>query len=79
MSEWFQETALSGSLILALPVALVAGLISFFSPCVIPLLRVHVADAWTPWVGPTLAASRDCTVMVSGKVRLISSSSVVTI
>ena len=32
MSEWFQETALSGSLILALPVALVAGLISFFSP-----------------------------------------------
>jgi cytochrome c-type biogenesis protein len=45
MSEWFQETALSGSLILALPVALVAGLISFFSPCVIPLLPGYLSYA----------------------------------
>lgn len=45
MSEWFQETALSGSLILALPVALLAGLISFFSPCVIPLLPGYLSYA----------------------------------
>ena len=38
MADWFQETAASGSLALAVPVALVAGLVSFFSPCVIPLL-----------------------------------------
>jgi cytochrome c-type biogenesis protein len=45
MSEWFQETALSGSMVLALPVALVAGLISFFSPCVIPLLPGYLSYA----------------------------------
>lgn len=45
MSDWFQETALSGSLILALPVALLAGLISFFSPCVIPLLPGYLSYA----------------------------------
>lgn len=45
MSEWFQSQALSGSLILALPVALVAGLISFFSPCVIPLLPGYLSYA----------------------------------
>lgn len=45
MSDWFQQTALSGSLVLALPVALVAGLISFFSPCVIPLLPGYLSYA----------------------------------
>ncbi len=45
MSGWFQDTALSGSLILALPVALLAGLISFFSPCVIPLLPGYLSYA----------------------------------
>ncbi|MCD6639700.1 MAG: cytochrome c biogenesis protein CcdA [Nocardioides sp.] len=45
MSEWFQQTALSGSLVLALPVALVAGLVSFFSPCVIPLLPGYLSYA----------------------------------
>lgn len=45
MSDWLQDTALSGSLILALPVALLAGLISFFSPCVIPLLPGYLSYA----------------------------------
>ena len=45
MSDWFQETALSGSMVLALPVALAAGLISFFSPCVIPLLPGYLSYA----------------------------------
>ena len=36
---------LSGSLLLALPVALVAGLVSFFSPCVVPLLPGYLSYA----------------------------------
>lgn len=45
MGEWFREQALSGSLLLAVPVALVAGLVSFFSPCVIPLLPGYLSYA----------------------------------
>jgi len=42
---WFRDTVLSGSLVLALPVALVAGLVSFFSPCVVPLLPGYLSYA----------------------------------
>jgi cytochrome c-type biogenesis protein len=45
MAEWFQHQASSGSLMLAVPVALVAGLVSFFSPCVIPLLPGYLSYA----------------------------------
>jgi cytochrome c-type biogenesis protein len=45
MGEWFHHQALSGSLILAVPVALIAGLVSFFSPCVIPLLPGYLSYA----------------------------------
>ena len=45
MGEWFGDTAASGSLVLAVPVALVAGLVSFFSPCVIPLLPGYLSYA----------------------------------
>ena len=45
MADWFREQALSGSLVLAMPVALVAGLVSFFSPCVIPLLPGYLSYA----------------------------------
>lgn len=45
MTDWFVETAGSGSLLLAVPVALVAGLVSFFSPCVIPLLPGYLSYA----------------------------------
>lgn len=34
----FAETVLSGSLLAALPVALLAGVVSFVSPCVVPLV-----------------------------------------
>ncbi|WP_136088993.1 cytochrome c biogenesis CcdA family protein [Auritidibacter ignavus] len=34
----FAEIALDGSLLLAIPVALLAGLVSFLSPCVLPLV-----------------------------------------
>jgi cytochrome c-type biogenesis protein len=45
VGDWFQHQALSGSLLLAIPVALVAGLVSFFSPCVIPLLPGYLSYA----------------------------------
>src|SRR4051794_7738559 len=45
MADWFQQQASSGSLLLAIPVALVAGLVSFFSPCVIPLLPGYLSYA----------------------------------
>jgi cytochrome c-type biogenesis protein len=45
VGEWFHHTAASGSLVLAIPVALVAGLVSFFSPCVIPLLPGYLSYA----------------------------------
>ncbi|MCZ4498583.1 MAG: cytochrome c biosis protein CcdA [Marmoricola sp.] len=43
LGAWFRDTALSGSLVLAIPVALVAGLVSFFSPCVVPLLPGYLS------------------------------------
>ncbi len=43
IGDWFSETAFSGSLLLAVPVAIVAGLVSFFSPCVVPLLPGYLS------------------------------------
>ena len=43
MTDWFQETVYSGNLLLAVPVAAVAGLVSFFSPCVLPLLPGYLS------------------------------------
>jgi cytochrome c-type biogenesis protein len=57
MAEWFQQQASSGSLVLAIPVALVAGLVSFFSPCVIPLLPGYLSYA-TGLSGADLADAR---------------------
>ncbi len=45
MGDFFRESATSGSLLVALPVALLAGLVSFFSPCVIPLLPGYLSYA----------------------------------
>ncbi|WP_104110869.1 MULTISPECIES: cytochrome c biogenesis CcdA family protein [unclassified Arthrobacter] len=38
MNNPFAEAILSGSMLLAMPVALLAGLVSFLSPCVLPLV-----------------------------------------
>ena len=38
MNNPFAETILSGSMLLAIPVAMLAGLVSFLSPCVLPLV-----------------------------------------
>ncbi|GAA2081746.1 cytochrome c biogenesis CcdA family protein [Aeromicrobium tamlense] len=43
ITEWFLDTAASGNLVLTVPVALLAGLVSFFSPCVVPLLPGYLS------------------------------------
>jgi cytochrome c-type biogenesis protein len=57
IGTWFEDTALSGSLTLAIPVALVAGLVSFFSPCVVPLLPGYLSYV-TGLSGADLSAAR---------------------
>jgi cytochrome c-type biogenesis protein len=57
MTDWIHSTANDGSLLLALPLAVVAGLVSFFSPCVIPLLPGYLSYA-TGLSGADLAAGR---------------------
>jgi cytochrome c-type biogenesis protein len=43
VADWFSSTVLDGSMVLALPVAAAAGVISFFSPCVVPLLPGYLS------------------------------------
>jgi cytochrome c-type biogenesis protein len=43
VTGWFEDTIYSGNLLLAVPVAAVAGLVSFFSPCVLPLLPGYLS------------------------------------
>jgi cytochrome c-type biogenesis protein len=42
LASWVSE-AMGGSMALALPVALLAGVVSFFSPCVVPLLPGYLS------------------------------------
>ncbi|WP_455361308.1 cytochrome c biogenesis CcdA family protein [Streptomyces sp. SYSU K21746] len=51
------ETVLSGALLLALPVAVLGGLVSFFSPCVLPLVPGYLSYV-TGVSGADLAEAR---------------------
>ncbi|MEV7612901.1 cytochrome c biogenesis protein CcdA [Streptomyces sp. NPDC089799] len=51
------ETVLSGGLLLAVPIALLAGLVSFFSPCVLPLVPGYLSYV-TGASGADLAEAR---------------------
>jgi len=57
LGQWFASTAHDGSMLLAIPVALVAGLVSFFSPCVVPLLPGYLSYT-TGLSGADLADAR---------------------
>ena len=45
IADWFVDQVSSGTMALAVPVAAAAGLVSFFSPCVVPLLPGYVSYA----------------------------------
>ena len=45
MSNFFSTQVLTGNLLLAFIVAFIAGLISFFSPCVLPLVPGYLSYA----------------------------------
>jgi cytochrome c-type biogenesis protein len=45
MKDFFVEQILDGYLITAFPIALIAGLISFLSPCVLPLVPGYISYA----------------------------------
>jgi cytochrome c-type biogenesis protein len=45
LADWFVAQVNSGTMLLAVPVAALAGLVSFFSPCVVPLLPGYVSYA----------------------------------
>ncbi|MBO7934533.1 MULTISPECIES: cytochrome c biogenesis CcdA family protein [Streptomyces] len=51
------QTVLSGALLLALPIALLGGLVSFFSPCVLPLVPGYLSYV-TGVAGTDLAEAR---------------------
>lgn len=55
VGESFQQTVLDGSIVLALPVALLAGVVSFLSPCVLPLVPGYLSYV-TGLSGADLAA-----------------------
>jgi cytochrome c-type biogenesis protein len=57
VADWFVEQVSSGSMLLAVPVAAVAGTVSFFSPCVVPLLPGYVSYA-TGLTGADLETAR---------------------
>ncbi|MFF2063744.1 cytochrome c biogenesis CcdA family protein [Streptomyces sp. NPDC058200] len=52
-----EETVRSGALLLALPIALLGGLVSFFSPCVLPLVPGYLSYV-TGVTGTDLAEAR---------------------
>jgi len=54
-ANWFAESV-SGTMLVAIPVAALAGLVSFFSPCVLPLVPGYISYV-TGLSGADLAAS----------------------
>lgn len=57
LADWFSDQVTSGTMVLAVPVALIAGAVSFFSPCVVPLLPGYVSYA-TGLSGADLGTAR---------------------
>lgn len=62
VGERFGEAVLSGALVVAVPVALLAGLVSFLSPCVVPLVPGYLSYV-TGLSGAELAGGRRARVV----------------
>jgi cytochrome c-type biogenesis protein len=60
------EAAAGGSMALAVPVALLAGLVSFFSPCVVPLLPGYLSYATGLGAAEVLEGTRRRGRMLAG-------------
>jgi cytochrome c-type biogenesis protein len=60
------EAAVGGSMALAIPVALLAGLVSFFSPCVVPLLPGYLSYATGLGAAEVVEGSRRRGRMLAG-------------
>ena len=75
IGDWFAGTALSGSLLLAVPVAVLAGLVSFFSPCVVPLLPGYLSYA-TGLSGADLESARRGRMVVGSSLVVLGFSAV---
>lgn len=75
IGDWFSETAFSGSLVLAIPVAIIAGLVSFFSPCVVPLLPGYLSYA-TGLSGADLGSARRGRLLAGSSLFVLGFSSV---
>lgn len=79
IGSWFADTALAGPMLLAIPVALIAGTVSFFSPCVLPLLPGYLSYV-TGLSGADIAANGSTGVrgrMVTGTLLFIGGFSLV--
>jgi cytochrome c-type biogenesis protein len=63
MGDTFPETVLSGSLLAAVPIAALAGLVSFLSPCVLPLVPGYLSYV-TGMSGVELAGGRRARVVL---------------
>ncbi len=61
IGDTFATTVWSGSMLLAVPFALIAGLVSFASPCVLPLVPGYVG-----YVSGMAAANTEATTAASG-------------
>ena len=66
MGNPFAEVVLSGQLLLAIPIALLAGLVSFASPCVLPLVPGYLA-----YVGGFSDAGADASGRKAGRRRML--------
>ncbi|MFG2134568.1 cytochrome c biogenesis CcdA family protein [Streptomyces sp. NPDC048751] len=56
-ADGYNDTVLNGALLVALPIALLGGLVSFFSPCVLPLVPGYLSYV-TGVTGTDLAEAR---------------------
>ncbi len=65
LATW-AETAVGGSMALALPVAFLAGLVSFFSPCVVPLLPGYLSYATGLGAAEVVEGSQHRSRMLAG-------------
>lgn len=69
MGEQFAQTVLGGPMLAAVPIALLAGLVSFASPCVLPLVPGYVG--YVTGLGATALEDRKMSRVILGVVLFI--------